>query len=115
MEKKQVEDFDYCYLGPFLVQDALKTIHIPTLDYKIINPISWRWTSKLIAFKSPDYIFLLKNRIRRALKKNAEGYFIHPTSKAVHLFNDSWKNYSLKKDDRFHKRSIFEQLKARYL
>ncbi|RYZ25830.1 MAG: hypothetical protein EOO10_17210 [Chitinophagaceae bacterium] len=105
---------NYCYLGPFLVQKCAADLTVPLLPFDYINPISWRWVSKLIAFKEPDHKFLLKNRIRKYLPFiEGRGYRVTGNTFAIHLCNEIWKRGNLNKNERYHHWSLYEKLKRR--
>lgn len=115
IKNNQHENFDYCYLGPFLVQKCAKEMEIAVLPFDYINPISWRWTHKMIAYKKLDYNFLIKSFLRKLLGKNVSGYQITKNTLAIHLSNETWKQNSLNKNENYHSFSIYEKLKKRYL
>ncbi|RZK39369.1 MAG: hypothetical protein EOO90_18970 [Pedobacter sp.] len=115
IKNNTVENFDYCYLGPFLVQKCAKEIDVSILPFDYINPISWRWTNKLIAYNKIDFKFFIKLFIRKLLGKNVSGYQITKNTFAVHLSNETWKQNSLNKNENYHSLSIYEKLKKRYL
>lgn len=108
-------NFEYCYLGPFLVQKCAAEMHVKVLSFDMINPISWRWVNKIIAFTQPDYKFILKNIVRILIFKKTSGYRLTKNTLAIHLSNEIWKNHSFDKDGRFHKWSIYEKLKTKFL
>lgn len=105
---------DYCYIGPFLVQHTAKELNVSLLPFDFINPISWRWVPKLIAFKQPDRKFLLKNLVRRYIPFfEGRGYLVTSNTYAIHLCNEIWKQGDLKKDEIYHPSSLYERLKRK--
>lgn len=105
-------DIHYCYLGPFVVQKCAKELSVKVLPFDLINPISWRWVKKLIAYRNPDTRFLLKNKLRRYLPSiESRGYHLTTNTVAIHLCNEMWKQEGLNKNERFHSSSLYEKLK----
>ncbi|MNI51235.1 hypothetical protein D3C73_1059470 [compost metagenome] len=115
IELKRNIKFDYCYLGPFLIQQCAVEKQISILSYDVINPISWRWVSKIIAFEKPDYKFIVKNILRILLQKDTRGYRVTKNTFAIHLSNEVWRHQFLDKNKTFHKWSKYEMLKRKYL
>lgn len=115
VEKNGLSAENYCYLGPFLVQQCAAELGVAQLPYDFINPISWRWVSKLIAFEKPDHRFLLKTAVRKFLPSiESRGYGLTKDSFAIHLCNEIWKQQGLNKNSRFHRQSLYERLKRDY-
>jgi len=108
-------DVHYCYLGPFLVQKCAKELHVDVLSYDYVNPVSWRWTNKIIAYKRPDRRFLVKRALRPWWPgAESRGYGLTQRTYAVHLCNDMWKQCGLDRNASFHPGSLYERLKRRY-
>ncbi|GGE44383.1 glycosyl transferase-like sugar-binding protein [Pedobacter psychrotolerans] len=112
----KTESLNYCEFGPFLVQKCASKIPITVLSYNIINPISWRWTNKIIAFEKLDYKFLIKNALRKILsfKLEKRGYFLTDQTYAIHLCSEMWKRYNIDPHGKMHKSSLFQKLKTKY-
>lgn len=112
----KVEKLNYCDLGPFLVQKCAKEMPINILPYDFINPISWRWTNKIIAFEKPDHKFRIKNFLRKYFPWRFEGrgYFVTDQTYAVHLCNEMWKHYNISKTKNPHAKSLTGKLKLLY-
>ncbi|RYY70629.1 MAG: hypothetical protein EOO13_05935 [Chitinophagaceae bacterium] len=114
VEANGLAEENYCYLGPFLVQKCAGDLNVPLLPFDYINPISWRWVPKLIAFKEPDHKFLLKTRIRKYLPFiEGRGYRVTGNTFAIHLCNEIWKRGNLNKNESYHRSSLYEKLKRR--
>ena len=115
-EKGITSELGYCDLGPFVVQKCASEIPIKILTYDVINPISWRFTSTIIAFKKPNYKFLLKNLVRLylPLKNEKRGYGITKNTIAVHLCHEMWKRDGIDKYKPLHSSCLYEKLKKRY-
>jgi len=110
------KNIDYCEFGPFVVQKCARVLNIEILGYDVINPISWRWVNKIIAYKKFDLIFHLKLLIRRLLpfmyEKN--GYFVTKNTKAIHLCHEMWNIYGINKYEKMNRLSLYEKLKTKF-
>ena len=113
--KDTTKVFNYCDLGPFIVQRCAAKLSVKVLPFDIINPISWRFTDKVIAYEKPDYKFKLKNLIRRYLPGNEKrGYWVTKNTLAVHLCHEMWKQKGIDKYKPLHPSCLYEQLRKRY-
>ena len=115
-QSQGTSNFNYCDLGPFLVQDAVRKLGVLVLTYDFINPISWRFTDKIIAYKKRDYRFLLKNLLRKFSfgKIESRGYFLTESTYAVHLCHEMWRLKGINKYETLHPSCLYEKLKKRY-
>lgn len=107
------QDIHYCEFGPFVVQHCARELPIEILNYDIINPISWRWTEKLIAYEKFDIKFHIKQLIRSCFPfwYENKGYFLTKNTIAVHLCNEVWTKNGIDKHKPQHRLSLFEKLK----
>ena len=115
-EKDTSKGLHYCDLGPFIVQKCANETTIKILTYDVINPISWRFTDKVIAYEKADYKFKLKNFIRKYLPTGNEkrGYWVTENTLAVHLCHEMWKQKGIDKYKPLNPSCLYEQLRKRY-
>lgn len=108
------KDIDYCEFGPFVVQKCADKFPIDILGYDVINPISWRFAHKLIAYNKFDVKFHIKQLIRFCLPflYEKKGYFITKNTIAIHLCHETWKGNGIDKYQRLNRLSLFETLKS---
>lgn len=106
---------DYCEFGPFTVQKCARELNVKVLPYDVINPISWRWTNKIIAYKKIDLKFHLKLvfRFLFPFRYENKGYFLTKNTIAMHLCNEMWKIYGLNKFETMNDKCLYERLKKK--
>lgn len=103
-------------LGPFLIQQTVKELHLEEylVPYYYFNPIFWGYVGpKILGYQSNKR--KLKDALRPIFKPStAEGLKIHKDSYAVHLWNEIWRLNGFDKNDQHPRNSLFEQLKRKY-
>jgi hypothetical protein len=102
--KKNPDEILWEEIGPELLKTEIKNFGLNRYvnGTNIFCPIDWReWRSVI---SSSIITTSLVN-----LKMSVYG------SKAVHLWNEMWRIDGIDKNESFHKRSIYEQLKKRYM
>ncbi|MDQ0640910.1 hypothetical protein QF042_004475 [Pedobacter sp. W3I1] len=109
-------DLHYCEFGPFVIQKCAAELNVEILKYDVINPISWRWVNKLIAYKKIDRIFHIKLLVRKLLPfiYESKGYFVTKNTKAIHLCHEMWNTYEINKYETMNSLSLYETLKIRF-
>lgn len=109
-------EIDYCEFGPFIVQKCAEILNVEILDYDVVNPISWRWVNKIIAYKKFDKVFHFKLIVRKLMPflYESRGYFITKNTKAIHLCHEMWNTYRINKFERMNSLCLYEKLKKKF-
>ena len=121
-EVTDFEDISFASLGPHLVQKAVADLDLGNdiaPCYRFC-PIGWRSVQSKIAYQTPqqkwkEYLYTLKDSLRRVLKPWIKADRITPETHAIHLWNEIWRSNHLNKHAQYHPSCLYEELKAKYL
>lgn len=107
------EQFHYA-LGVEIVKSivAEKKAHDLLLPHEIFNPISWRHVRYLIY--KPEPIWTTRG-VKRFLGLSERIEKISNQSRAIHLWNEGWRQGGYDKNATYANDTIFESLKSRYM
>jgi hypothetical protein len=104
----------YHGLGPDIVKRVVseRNAYSFLLPHDVFNPISWRHVRYLIQKEEPIWTAIGLKRLLGLAEPVGK---ISDNSRAIHLWNEGWRQGGYDKNAIYSKDSIFEILKQRYL
>lgn len=110
---EQLARESFIALGPSLVQRGIRELGLQTYEAApdIFCPISWRHSRFFTQGPLARQIYNLKRRLKGGERVER----VKPQTKAVHLWQSTWKLGQIDIDGTHHPQSLYERWKAQYL